>query len=94
MQLVQDLHMRCYRLHLRLVALCQSISLGIPITRKSNSMVTPIIDTLFSYSVAIAISEPLRANVSMVEVEGVEPSSFRFYCQLSSTNILFILYLT
>ena len=27
MQLVQDLHMQCYRLHLRLVALCQSISL-------------------------------------------------------------------
>ena len=27
MQLVQDLHMRCYRLHLRFVALCQAISL-------------------------------------------------------------------
>jgi hypothetical protein len=30
MQLVQDLHMRCYRLHLRFVALCQSISLEPP----------------------------------------------------------------
>jgi hypothetical protein len=35
MQLVQDLHMRCYRLHLRLVALCQAISLGVPIQCKS-----------------------------------------------------------
>ena len=34
-----------YRLHLQFVALCQSISLGIPITRKSNSKVTPIKDT-------------------------------------------------
>jgi hypothetical protein len=31
-----------YRLHLQFVALCQAISLGIPITRKSNSKVTPV----------------------------------------------------
>jgi hypothetical protein len=30
MQLVQDLHMHCYRLHLRFAALCQSISLEPP----------------------------------------------------------------
>ncbi len=79
-----------YRLHLQFVALCQSISLGIPITRKSNSKVTPIIDTPSSLTL---VGTPFGSDldVSMVEVEGVEPSSFRFYCQLSTTDILFIL---
>jgi hypothetical protein len=41
MRLAHILQRQRYRLHLRLVALCQAISLGIPITRKSNSKVTP-----------------------------------------------------
>ena len=42
MQLVQDLRMHCYRLHLRFVALCQSISLEPPYYTKIDIQVTPI----------------------------------------------------
>ena len=62
----------------------QSIS-NRPITRKSNSMVTPIIDapserTISGARVICARSYLQSTDASMVEVRGVEPRSFRLYC--------------
>jgi len=87
MQLVQDLHMRCYRLHLRLVALCQSISLEPPYYTKIEFQGHPhhrhtkgLEPHVLAYVPVSTILRERLADVSMVEVEGVEPSSFRLYC--------------
>ena len=83
MQLVQDLHMHCYRLHLTFAALCQAISLEPPYYTKIDIQVTPIINQPDSPSQdlsAVPDRSTVRLGWFMVEVRGVEPRSFRLYC--------------
>ncbi len=81
MRLARKLHMRCYRLHLRFSALCQSISLEFPIASQSilvhpqhrhTKGLEPYIP---AYDPVSTILRVRLADVSMVEVAGTAPAS-------------------